>query len=154
MTMLWMPQSRQVVDRRPRIGPQRPSSQFACFIVAAGVMNVLIAGDATTRRTNVKTFTIENETSNIVIHACSREAEAVPDAERRRSCGLRSRRQRARHIRAQDHGGAAPGYSAACVSAGAASRGSERTGAAGRGPCSVIQERSFSVSRSDLCESL
>ena len=30
----------------------------------------------------MKTFTIENETNNITIHASAREAEAVPDSER------------------------------------------------------------------------
>src|ERR1700733_11274362 len=34
------------------------------------------------RRTKVKTFTIENGTNNIMIHASVKEAEAVPDSER------------------------------------------------------------------------
>jgi hypothetical protein len=61
---------------------RRVTSQFACLMFASGVMNVLTAADAAYRRTHVKTFTIENETNNIIIHASLREAEAVPDAER------------------------------------------------------------------------
>jgi hypothetical protein len=39
-------------------------------------------GGRRARRPTVSTFTIENETSNITIHASAKEAEAVPDAER------------------------------------------------------------------------
>jgi hypothetical protein len=38
-------------------------------------------GGCRVRRTNVKTFTIDNKTNNIIIHASANEAEAVPDAE-------------------------------------------------------------------------
>ena len=40
------------------------------------------AGPGPKRATQVKNFTIENETNNITVHATKQEAEAVPDAER------------------------------------------------------------------------
>jgi hypothetical protein len=52
-------------------------------------MNVLIAADAAKRRFKMKTFTIENETNNITIHATAQDAEAVANAERfRNEAGL------------------------------------------------------------------
>jgi hypothetical protein len=45
-------------------------------------MNVLIAADAAKRRFKMKTFTIENETNNITIHATAKAAEATLDSER------------------------------------------------------------------------
>src|ERR1700688_4392374 len=52
-------------------------------------MNVLIAADAAKRRFKMKTFTIENETNNITIHATVQDAEAVANAERfRNEAGL------------------------------------------------------------------
>jgi NAD-dependent oxidoreductase involved in siderophore biosynthesis len=52
-------------------------------------MNVLIAADAAKRRFKMKTFTIENETNNITIHATVQDAEAVTNAERfRNEAGL------------------------------------------------------------------
>src|ERR1700733_2110384 len=52
-------------------------------------MNVLIAADAANRRFKMKTFTIENETNNITIHATVQDAEAVANAERfRNEAGL------------------------------------------------------------------
>src|ERR1700722_14217174 len=52
-------------------------------------MNVLIAADAAKRRFKMKTFTIENETNNITVHATAQEAEAVAKAERfRNEAGL------------------------------------------------------------------
>jgi Protein of unknown function (DUF3489) len=54
-----------------------------------GVMNVLIAADAAKRRFKMKTFTIENETNNITIHATAQDADAVANAERfRNEAGL------------------------------------------------------------------
>jgi outer membrane biosynthesis protein TonB len=40
------------------------------------------AGRRRVRRTNMKCFTIENETNNITLHGSAKEAEAVPDSER------------------------------------------------------------------------
>src|SRR6202051_1334383 len=52
-------------------------------------MNVLIAADAAKRRFKMKTFTIENETNNITIHATAQEDEAGANAERfRNEAGL------------------------------------------------------------------
>src|ERR1700688_4834504 len=52
-------------------------------------MNVLIAADAAKRRFKMKSFTIENETNNITIHATVQDAEAVANAERfRNEAGL------------------------------------------------------------------
>src|SRR6202166_88216 len=52
-------------------------------------MNVLIAADAAKGRFKMKTFTIENETNNITIHATAQDAEAVANAERfRNEAGL------------------------------------------------------------------
>src|ERR1700688_2398938 len=50
-------------------------------------MNVLIAADAAKRRFKMKSFTIENETNNITIHATVQDAEAVANAERFRNEG-------------------------------------------------------------------
>jgi Protein of unknown function (DUF3489) len=46
------------------------------------VINVLIAADAATMRSNMKHFTIENDNNNITIHGSAKEAEAVLDSER------------------------------------------------------------------------
>jgi hypothetical protein len=46
------------------------------------VINVLIAADAARGERKMKTFTIENETNNITLHASGKEAETVPDSER------------------------------------------------------------------------
>src|ERR1700680_388750 len=52
-------------------------------------MHVLIAADAAKRRFEMKSFTIENETNNITIHATVQDAEAVANAERfRNEAGL------------------------------------------------------------------
>src|ERR1700688_3662714 len=52
-------------------------------------MNVLIAADAAKRRFKMKSFTIENETNNITIHATVQDAETVANAERfRNEAGL------------------------------------------------------------------
>src|ERR1700680_5098093 len=52
-------------------------------------MHVLIAADAAKRRFEMKSFTIENETNNITIHATVQDAEAAANAERfRNEAGL------------------------------------------------------------------
>ena len=51
-------------------------------VSATGVINVLTGTRSCPRRLKMKTFTIENETNNITIHASASEAEAVLDAQR------------------------------------------------------------------------
>jgi hypothetical protein len=48
-------------------------------------MNVLIAAHSAKRRFQMKNFTIENETNNIIVHANIQDAEAVANAERFRT---------------------------------------------------------------------
>src|ERR1700722_6987250 len=52
-------------------------------------MNVLIAAEAAKRRFRMKTFTIDNETNTIIVHATIQDADAVTNAERfRNEAGL------------------------------------------------------------------
>jgi outer membrane biosynthesis protein TonB len=54
-----------------------------------GVIDVMTAQSAAPRRTSMKTFTIENETNNITLHATVQDAEAVANAEQfRNEAGL------------------------------------------------------------------
>jgi hypothetical protein len=66
----------------PPFRRRRISFGIRLTVLLAEVINVLIAADAAPRRTNMKNFTIENETNNITVHGSAKEAEAVPDTER------------------------------------------------------------------------